>query len=95
VIEIMRFRLTPDADTHAFEVADRRVQSEFAYRQPGMLRRTVARGTDGEWIVIDLWHSRDDAERAARAWEDDPVTAEFMAFVDGDSVSVHRYETLD
>jgi hypothetical protein len=91
----MRFRLAPDADDQAFEAADRRVQTEFAYRQPGLLRRTVARAEDGEWIVIDLWQSAEDADRCAQAWEDDPLTAEFMSFVDPGTVSVGRYQTLD
>ncbi len=95
VIEIMRFRLLDDVDSQAFEAADRRLQTGFAYRQAGMLRRTVARAPEGEWIVIDLWHTGEDADRAALAWEDDPVTAGFMSFVDADSVSVARYDTLD
>ena len=95
MIEVMRFRLAPGADTRAFQEADRRLQTEFAYRQPGMLRRTVAHGADGEWIVIDLWRTAEDADRATRAWEDDAVSAAFMAFVDRDTVSVARYDTLD
>jgi hypothetical protein len=95
LIEIMRFRLAPDADIQAFEAADRRVQTEFAYRQAGLLRRTAAQAEDGERIVIDLWRSGQDAERSARHWEGHPVTAEFMSFVDAASVSVGRYETLD
>lgn len=95
VVELMRFRLRPDADTDAFLAADRRVQSEFAYRQPGMLRRTLARAADGEWVVIDLWRGLADADGATRAWEDDPATATFMEFVDRPSVSVERFETLD
>jgi hypothetical protein len=95
VIEIMRFRLAPDADDQVFEAADRRVQTEFAYRQPGLLRRTVARADDGEWIVIDLWQSREDADRCAQAWEGDPVTTEFMSFVDAGTVSVDRYQSFD
>jgi hypothetical protein len=95
VIEIMRFRLLDGADAQAFEMADRRLQTEFAYKQPGMLRRTVGRAQNGGWIVIDLWRSGEDADRTALAWEGDPVTAEFMTFVDADSVSVARYETLD
>jgi hypothetical protein len=62
VIEIMRFRLPPGADEAAFLAADRRVQEEFAYHQPGLLRRTTARGQDGGWIVIDLWRSAADAD---------------------------------
>ncbi|MGH9079774.1 MAG: hypothetical protein ACRDYE_06830 [Acidimicrobiales bacterium] len=95
VIEIMRFRLALHADSLAFEAADRRVQIEFAYQQPGLLRRTVARAADGEWVAIDLWRSSQEAERGAEAWELDPVAADFMSFVDVDSVSVDRYETLD
>ncbi len=95
VIEIMRFRLSRDADARAFAAADRRVQTEFAYRQPGLLRRTVARAEDGEWTVIDLWRSDQDAEAAGRAWEGDPVTTEFMSFVDPGTVSVRRYDTFD
>lgn len=95
VIEIMRFRLAPDAATDAFEAADRRVQTEFAYRQPGLLRRTAARAADGEWIVIDLWRGADDAARASRAWDGDPVTTAFMSFVDRASLSVAHYDTFD
>jgi hypothetical protein len=95
VIEIMRFRLTEQADDQAFEAADRRVQTEFAYQQPGLLRRTLARAEGGEWIVIDVWHSKEDAERCAEAWEGDLATAEFMSFVDAGTVSVGRYETFD
>ncbi len=91
----MRFRLLEEADGQAFEAADRRLQTEFAYRQPGMLRRTVGKSPDGEWIVIDLWHTGQDADRAALAWAGDPLTAEFMAFVDAGTVSVARFDTLD
>jgi hypothetical protein len=95
VIEIMRFRLAPGTDHQAFLAADRRVQTEFAYRQPGLLRRTVARAEDGEWVVIDLWRAGGDAERCSSAWEGDPATGAFMALVDPASVAVSRYETLD
>lgn len=91
----MRFRLLPAADRGAFEAADRRLQTEFAYRQPGLVRRTTARASDGEWIVIDLWRSSEDADRTGAAWDDDPVVRSFLSFVDGESVSVSRYETLD
>ncbi len=91
----MRFRLAEGADPTAFRSADRRLQTEFAYHQPGLQRRTVARADDGEWVVIDLWRSVADADRCAAAWEDHPVAAGFMAFVDPGSVSVARYETLD
>ena len=91
----MTFRLKDGADEAAFLLADKRLQAEFAYQQPGLARRTTARGDDGQWIVIDLWRSADDADACARRWDTDPIVAEFMALVDGPSVVTSRYDTLD
>lgn len=95
VIETMTFRLAEGADEQAFLEADARVQTEFAYRQPGLLRRTTARNPSGEWIVIDLWGSDGDADACAARWEEDPVAQRFMALVDRTSVRVARYTPLD
>jgi hypothetical protein len=95
VIEIFSFKLMAGADEAAFLAVDKRLQSEFAYQQPGLLRRTTARGRAGDWVVIDLWQSEADAERTSSVWGNDPVTAEFAGFVDPDTVEVRRYHELD
>jgi hypothetical protein len=98
IVETLTFRLADGVGDEAFLTADRRVQTEFAYRQPGLLRRTVARSAgDGggrEWIVIDLWASAADADACDARWATDPVAADFMACVDAASVRATRYETL-
>lgn len=91
----MRFRLPPGADEAAFLAADRQVQEEFASRQPGLLRRTTARGQDGGWVVIDLWRSVADADACDARWEHDPVTQGFMALLDRSSVTTERYQELN
>lgn len=91
----MKFRLAPGGDEAAFLAADRRVQEDFAYQQPGLLRRTTARGQDGTWIVIDLWRSAADADACDARWESDPVAQGFMALLDRSSVVVERYMPLD
>lgn len=95
MIEILRFRLADGADEAAFLEADKLVQAEFAYQQPGLVRRTSARGEDGGWVVIDLWYSATQAEAANAKWGKDAVTAAFMRFVADDSVTVERYAELD
>jgi hypothetical protein len=95
MIEIMRFRLMAGGTVDAFMAADRRLQSEFAYHQPGLLRRTTAVGADEDWIVIDLWRSEADADAATERFDDDPVAAAFMAFVDRTTLHIDRYITLD
>ena len=90
----MRFRLGQGTSEEEFLAADRRLQEEFAPRQPGLLRRTTARGEDGGWIVIDLWRSVADADACDRRWDQDPVAQAFMAFLDRSSVSTERYHQL-
>jgi hypothetical protein len=95
LIETFQFRLTTGADEATFLAVDKRLQSDFAYQQPGIVRRTTARGANGEWIVIDLWQSAADADACATRWETDALAQEFMTFVDRDTMRVKRYETLD
>ena len=95
MIETVTFRLAPDTDEAVFLDADRRVQTEFFYRQPGLARRTTARDRHGEWIVIVLWRSEADAEAAARRSEHDPAASDFMNFVDQATVRTGRYTLLD
>jgi hypothetical protein len=95
VIETMTFRLAAATDEAAFLAADARVQTEFAYHQTGLARRTTARGRDGDWIVVDLWGSDADADACAGRWDADAAAQAFMALVDRDSVRTRRYATLD
>ena len=98
VVETMTFRLAADADEGEFLAADRRLQTDFAYRQPGLLRRTTARGASGragEWVVVDLWRTEEDADACAARWDRDETAQAFMAFVDRSTVDVRRYLDLD
>jgi hypothetical protein len=95
VIETVTFRLAADTDEAEFLAADRRVQTEFLYHQPGLVRRTTARDRDGGWIVIVLWRSESDADAAATLSEDDRPTSELVAMLDGTTVETRRYATLD
>ena len=98
VIETMTFRLVEGADEDAFLAVDKRLQTDFAYQQAGLVRRTTARGAGdgaGEWVVIDLWASTDDADACAQRWDDDPLAQEFMSYVDRSTVETRRYTDLD
>jgi hypothetical protein len=95
VIETVTFRLAAGTDEAAFLDADRRVQTEFLYRQRGLLRRTTARDRNGEWIVIVLWRSESDADAAAKLSESDRATSAFFALLDETTVQTRRYSTLD
>ena len=94
-IEIMTFRLRPGSSEAEFLAVDRRVQTEFAYHQPGMIRRTTGRNPDGTWVVIDLWASPTDAANYVDGWNREPAPIAFMALIDDASVITQSYQTLD
>jgi hypothetical protein len=93
LIETLTCRLAPGIDEAAFLAADRRVQTEFIPNHAGFVRRTTARGPDGEWMVLTFWGTGDAADASRRLAETDAVATAFSAMLDG--VAVSRYETLD
>ncbi|CAN5783196.1 hypothetical protein BH24ACT3_BH24ACT3_04080 [soil metagenome] len=94
MIEILTFRLASGDHEAAFLDADRRVQIEAVPNQPGFLRRTTARSNDGEWVVVTLWASADDADRY-EATADHPAMVAFEALLEPATIQTKRYETLD
>jgi heme-degrading monooxygenase HmoA len=95
LIETVTFHLAADTDESAFLDADKRVQTEFLSNQPGFLRRTTARGHDGEWLVVVLWNSENDADSCMSRSDGHPATMAFTALLDGSTLRTNRYETLD
>jgi hypothetical protein len=94
MIEIMTFRLADGVDEAAFRTVDGRVQVEFAYQQPGLLRRTLGR-SDQTWLVLQIWRSSDAAHAASVAFDASALGTEFQALIDRDSLVVDRYEGVD
>ena len=54
IVEVLTFRLA-EGEEEGFDAGDRRFTEEVAYQQRGILRRTTARGADGEWCVVTFW----------------------------------------
>jgi hypothetical protein len=98
LIEITTFELAASADESAFLEADARMQQQFAHLQPGLVRRTTARGDGGEtakWLVLTFWYSAETADRAASAAAADECAQTFRALIDESTIETRRYSTLD
>src|SRR5437763_12534029 len=93
VVEMITFRLAPGVSEGDFLEADARMQAEFCYRQPGIVRRTTARGNGGDWITVVLWGSMAQADAADERSRRDPVASALAGLVEG--VETRRYTTLD
>jgi hypothetical protein len=94
VVEVTTFRLAEGVSDGSFLALDKRVQTELVPNRPGFLRRTTARH-GGEWLVVMLWGSEDDAAAFSRETEDDPLQVEFARSVEAGSLHSTRFETLD
>jgi hypothetical protein len=92
VIEVCTF--TAVGDEAALLAADARMQTDFAYQQSGLFRRTAGRADGAKWCVVTLWATVEDAERADAAARSDEVASAFWAMVDPGSVRVERYALL-
>ena len=95
VIETTTFRLTEGTGEEQFLAADERARTGFLYRQRGLLRATTALGGDGEWIVVVLWATDDDADAAAARAGADPASAELRGLVNSATLVRRRYNTFD
>lgn len=93
VVEVTAFQLSGDEE--AFRAVDARMQTDFAYQQPGLLRRTTARGDDGQWLVLTLWSDDASAEAGARSALDDPVAREFASYAAPGSTRTKRFTLLE
>lgn len=71
------------------------MQTGFAYQQPGLVRSTTARGEDGRWLVLQIWSTAADADAARDRFDESPLAAAFMAFVDAATLTVERFTGLD
>ena len=91
IVEITTFRPKPGREGDVL-AADRRVQVDFAYRQPGLVRRTTARGGH-RWVVVELWATEAAADDAARRRVNDVGWSELAALVD--DVTTERFSTLE
>jgi heme-degrading monooxygenase HmoA len=94
IVEITTFRLAEGVTDEGFLALDTRMQTELAYRQPGLLRRTTARHGD-DWAVVTLWASDEDAAAFQRAVAGHPLQAEFERDVEAGTLHLTRYTTLD
>ncbi len=81
MFEILTFRLAPGVDTETFRSLDERIQVEFAYQQPGIIRRTLGRHDDGRWLALTIWADPESALAAQQVFDESDLGREFAALV--------------
>ena len=81
VLELACFRAHPQ---HVPTLVDRGGPLQYALRRrfPGLRKLQVARVSDGRWLQLSFWDSRENAERAANEVFDTPEMSDWLAQVD-------------
>jgi hypothetical protein len=94
VIEVMKFRLNDATSVEDFVAINAKYQTDFAYQQVGLRRRTVAPGLGGEWLSLTVWGSKSDVHRADEEVALSIVAQEFEACLEPSSKTVEYFREL-
>jgi hypothetical protein len=94
MIEVSKFQLAADVTNEDFLTKNADYQQRFAYQQEGLVRRTVASGLDGEWLVVTWWRSMNDARRSTTEAMTSPIAIEFNAQLDPTTLSTEYFKEL-
>ena len=91
---MLTFRLLAGNDPEVFQAVDARLQVEFFYQQPGLLRRTTALAADGTWLSLTHWESHSSAETAQAKTVGATEFSQLLTVVDPASLKWQRFEEL-
>jgi hypothetical protein len=91
--DIVTFSLQPEVSPDAFIEIDGRMQEWTYVNLPGIMRRTVARNANGQWIVIQLF---DDLEQCGTGYftRQEPPVSEWSGCIDHATVVATAYTLL-
>jgi hypothetical protein len=94
MIEVSRFRLIDNVSPEDFLEKNAEYQQAFIYQQKGIVRRTLASGLDGEWIVITWWRSMADARQSTAEALTSPGAIEFSLLLEPDTIVTEYFKEL-
>lgn len=91
--DIVTFSLQPEVSPDAFIKIDAQMQ-EWAYvNLPGIMRRTVARNTEGQWLVVQLFGDLSQCGTGYFTRQERPVS-EWSACINHTTVVATAYTLL-
>lgn len=84
IMELAPFRLRPGVTEEQLVEASAALQRDFVSKLPGFLSRTLLRATDGSYLDVVWWASREAAQGAVNAAAESKTCAAFFALMDAD-----------
>ncbi len=82
-IEWAPFRLADGVDEARLLRAADGIHEGFLARQPGLIRRELLKGQDGQWVDLLHWESEEAAARAMEQAAKSPVCLEYFQLMVG------------
>lgn len=95
VLEIALFHLQPGTPQAAYLEADRAVERTHASQQPGFVSREIGTAEDGQHLVAVHWKDAASADASMATFMQAPATADFMALIQTDTMTMTRYTLKD
>jgi hypothetical protein len=91
--DIVTFSLQPEISDDTFIKIDAQMQEWSYVHLPGIMRRTVARDSHGQWIVVQLFDNLEQCGTEYFTRAEHPVS-DWWACIDHSCVVAHAYNLL-
>ncbi|AZZ89813.1 hypothetical protein EUZ85_03455 [Hahella sp. KA22] len=95
IVELVTFKLLPDADKGAFAAASEGVNA-FVRDRDGFLYRSLCENPqENSWTDIVYWQDMDAAKQAGEMFMTSELTRGFMSYIDPTSVTMRHLQVAN
>ncbi len=90
-IELAKFKLRAGITDEAFQNAERNIRNGKIRQHPGYLGRELAKGDNGEWLIIIRWEAKENGESWSPVFMADPDGQAFAGCLDFSSMRQEHF----
>lgn len=88
VTEIVSFTIAPGITDEDFMQRVHKLEENFHKTLPGYIDSELAKGKDGQWIMLMHWESLEQVKQASKLMMQTPSTEDFRSALDPKSVKI-------
>ncbi len=94
-VEIMTFDLKEGTDIENFNLLNQKVETDFTGKREGFQQRLTGVNEEGKQVVAVYWSSKLASDASLQAFQNAPITGQFMSNMDESSMWMGRYDFLN
>lgn len=93
-LEIVMYKTKEGVSDVDFNKTSDEMETNFAKKQKGFIKRTFAKSENGDWVDVVYWETMDDAIKASGAAMNSPACVPMFGMLDNASVKMFHFDIL-